>query len=521
MKEKDAVKLERKIAIGMITSTKYIKQAQELIDTKWMLSREAKIIVSWCLEFFLEFKKAPKHHIEDIYFEKLSKGVLQKKQAELIENILESLSDEDLRYRNTNIEYLLHVTKTYCKSTKLRLYAEKIQDELDLGNVLEAEQLLVTYRPPEIFKGTAVIPLETHQQHRDAFESFSSPVIHYPGAVGDLLNQAMIKEGFVTFLGQNKGGKSFLLQDANIRAAKQGNKVVMFQAGDMSQSQSERRQAIYFAKKSDLKKYCKKMFIPILDCIHNQMGTCDLPILEDSDQPPVFPSQTQKLIKEMTYQDLKETFEENRGHIVCYNCQRSNNRKYSSFKGSIWFRERPEQKPLTWKEAYHLNKKKNMPLLKRTRLITYPSETLTMLKINAELDILAKQNFIPDVILIDYLDICAPDLDTMHLSIREQENKKWQRARRLSQERKCLLISASQSDAQGFDKKVLDKRNFSEDRRKLDHVTAMFGLNMTFEEKKKGLLRINDIVSREGDGNGLVNVFLKLQIGRPILGSFY
>jgi len=246
---------------------------------------------------------------------------------------------------------------------------------------------------------------------------------------------------------------------------------------------------------------------------------CDLPRREGGKDAPDILSEKQ--IKEADAVILKECYENNIEHVPCYNCKRYRGPESYRFKGCIWYKVKPACVPLNWKMAYKIINRKYKNLLSKIKLITYPSETLTMSKIYAELDILEKQGFFADVVIIDYLDLCAPDNDTKMMKPRDQENKKWQRARQISQEKKVLLLSASQSDAQGFTTKWLDKTNFSEDRRKLDHVSAMFGLNMTNTEKIKGVMRFNDIVGRETEGAGYVNIFHRLQIGQPILGSFY
>ena len=68
-------------------------------------------------------------------------------------------------------------------------------------------------------------------------------------------------------------------------------------------------------------------------------------------------------------------------------------------------------------------------------------------------------------------------------------------------------------------------KNFSEDKRKYAHVTAMYGLNQDPQdrEKKIGLMRINEIVVREGDFSNTkeVTVIQNLARGRPFLGSYY
>jgi hypothetical protein len=134
-----------------------------------------------------------------------------------------------------------------------------------------------------------------------------------------------------------------------------------------------------------------------------------------------------------------------------------------------------------------------------------------------------EDNFIADVIVIDYADLLAPDPDIARLEWRNQVNKIWQRLRRLSQERACLVLTATQANARSYDeKKLLTRRNFSEDKRKLAHVTAMFGLNQTGEEKELNVLRVNPIVVREEEYSPSQSITLlqRLQKGRPIAASY-
>ena len=211
----------------------------------------------------------------------------------------------------------------------------------------------------------------------------------------------------------------------------------------------------------------------------------------------------------------------------CQECRRSYTTKHE-FKGAIWFKRRPRVDPLSKHEYISIKrqsqKKFDSPFhaMKNIRISTHSNESLSMERLEREIDILAdKEGFVPEIVVADYLDLFMPDPDTKHLSIRDQENKKWQRGRKISQDYNLLMLSASQSDAEGFNKKLLDKSNFSEDRRKLDHVTAMLGLNMTIIEKMLGIMRINEIVARETEGTAIVNVLHRLQMGRPILSSYF
>ena len=533
MEDKDLIYIERDIVTGMIISTAYIKQVKEIIDLEWVQAKEAKILMQWCLEYYTEHKAAPKRNIEKIFLDKISG--MQQATAELIEQILDNLSETIEGKEEFNISYLKKQTIKYCTACKITGFADQAKDMVENDDLHEAQSLLSSFKPVELIQTTAVSPLANVRQIKNAFLSQSESLIRYSGALGTMLNTAMVKEGFVTFLAQNKGGKSFHLLKAAMLAAHQGKKVAFFQAGDMSQAQQERRIAINLLKRSDLPQYTKALHIPILDCFWNQNGDCDEDQREDPDIDACFNNDNNpgeqdnfnlKWLKEkLSKKHIEHAMEEFPDHKPCYECLRHRHLRHK-FQGSIWYRIKPACDPLTWKMAYkYFNHKRRSKYYQKIfgnlKLITYSSDMLTMSKIDMELDLLKKQNFHADIVIIDYLDLCASDLDVKMMKPRDQENMKWKRARQLSQERKILVLSASQSDAQGFTTKVLNKTNFSEDRRKLDHVTAMFGLNMNNREKVLGLMRINDIVSRDTEGANIVTVMHRLQIGQPILGSYY
>jgi len=86
------------------------------------------------------------------------------------------------------------------------------------------------------------------------------------------------------------------------------------------------------------------------------------------------------------------------------------------------------------------------------------------------------------------------------------------------------LSSPTQADAKSYETHTLKLSNFSEDKRKYGHCTAFFGLNQdkNGREKKIGLLRINELIAREGrfDAASTVTVLQSLDQGRPFIGSY-
>jgi hypothetical protein len=139
--------------------------------------------------------------------------------------------------------------------------------------------------------------------------------------------------------------------------------------------------------------------------------------------------------------------------------------------------------------------KSRVPLFK---ISAHPNSSLAVEDIKGILnDLQNQESWNPDVIIIDYADIL--DMDRGGFEGRDRYNEVWKRLRSLSQQLHCLVVTATQADAQSYTEKVVRRSNFSEDKRKLAHVTACYGINQIEEEKTRGLMRLNYIARREGE----------------------
>jgi len=126
------------------------------------------------------------------------------------------------------------------------------------------------------------------------------------------------------------------------------------------------------------------------------------------------------------------------------------------------------------------------------------------------------------VIIIDYADLLVPEVK---MDFRHQQNEIWKGLRSLSQEKHALVVTATQADAKSYEADLLKLKNFSEDKRKYAHVTACYGLNQDKDDREKGMgiMRINEIVIREGEfsNRNEVKVLQNLRRGRPFLTSYF
>lgn len=506
--------IERRIIIGLIVSDSFIERIYKNWNSDLLISPTARMLARWSIKHYKKYHKAPGRDIEGIFAHHLKKGLSQER-GEDIENILESLDDE---YTHTtfNVEYLLDQTRDYFKERHLRNLSGSIQNELDGGNIIEAEQLASTYQSFTTDKDDrlSIDPFTKKAKPviEQAFAERAKPLIKFPKAFGEFINYELVRGGFVAFMGPEKSGKTFMLMETSIRGVRNGCNVVFFQAGDMTERQQIRRLGIYLTQRSDQERYCKELLVPQVDCIYNQTDECDSDMREGNSGIDI---DSQKEIRELTYNNLSEKLEEFPDHEVCYNCQKH--------KGAIWFRKRELVNPINGKIAYKAFRKFERRYKARFRLSSFPNETLSNSQMESLLTVWEKRDgFIADVITVDFGDIMASDSDTIRLDFRNQQNKIWQRLRRLSEERHCLVITATLAAASSYGKDWLSMIDFSEDKRKYAHVTAMYGLNQTDREKRIGIMRINELVVREAffDRKRHVTILQRLEMGRPFLGSY-
>lgn len=516
--------LERRIIIGLIVSSEYITQINRVWNPQYLQSSAAKRIATWCMEYFDKYQKAPFSDIEGIYFEKLRQGNLPKELAEEIEeDILPGLDEEYERENQFNYQYLLDQTRQYFRERHLILYSEQIKALVDEGELQEAEIAAASYHnsPDNIEVGLDLSTKEALEKVENAFNQTLQRVVTYPGPLGEMWNDQLIRGGFVALMGPEKRGKTFWLLDLAMRGITKKANVAFFQAGDMTEAQQLKRICIYLAKKSDKQKYCGSIYLPIKDCLLHQFDNCDHVDREhcESIRNEFEGTVPFDIRHRLTASHLENLFQEHQNdYVPCKNCN-----KHQQGHGSIWLTRYNTGAPLQAKEAKQVLQAFFQKYKKRFKLSTHPSKTLSIKGIKSILDTWEKQDgFVPDLILIDYADLLAPD--TTRMEFRHQQDDIWAKMRGLSEERHSLVATATQADAASYEQDTIYLKNFSEDKRKYAHVTAMYGLNQDKKgrEKKLGLMRINELVVREDDfsNDNQVYVMQKLQIGRPFLGSF-
>jgi len=153
--------------------------------------------------------------------------------------------------------------------------------------------------------------------------------------------------------------------------------------------------------------------------------------------------------------------------------------------------------PITKDEAIAAFQQSGQADPTRFRLLTYPAGTITAADISAMAQRWADEGWMPDVFVIDYADILAGPRG--YKEPRDQINANWEELRALSTRTRSLVVTATQSDTEGYSAWLLSKKNFSDCKKKIAHVTAMVGLNMTEQERRMGVCRYNYVALREAE----------------------
>lgn len=518
--------VERRIVTGLIVSDEYVRKVKRFWRDDLLESSELGRIARWALDHFDRYGRVADRDIGQVFFERVQSEQLPKAEAEEIERILGHVSNEYGRGDKFNVAYLYDRTVRHFRQREIDRHLDEVMDAKDRGDLDKVQQALRSFRPQsfEASRGLDVGSPDGLDAVEKAFGAQLAPIITYPDPLGKLINPILTRDAFVALMGIEKRGKTFWLLDLAVTGVRHHLNVAFFQAGDLTEPQLLRRLAVHLAGKSDMEEYCQPYWRPVGDCVMNQFDRCDR-----RDRDAIWHPDRPHGIHEGTIDEfwtrrdefectstLVEKAEEHPGYRPCAA------RSCLARKPTVWLERKDERHPLSGTKARTHVERFFKRHRRRFKLATYPSGTLTTEEISSCLDEWeSEDDFVPDLICVDYADIMtAPE----EREYRHRQDAIWRGLRRISQERHALVVSATQADAAAQKQNRIGASNFSEDKRKLAHVTGMVGLNQSPDgrEKALGLMRLGMIVARESafSSDNEVVVLQDLRSGRPFTGSY-
>jgi len=456
-------------------------------------------ISAWCMVYYRKYKKSPGKFIKEIFHS--NAGSMSKEEQDITWDIIKKIDSETFCDSRVNIDYILDKTIDYFKIRLLKILGDTLVACSDAGNLDSAESALVDFR--RIEKASAnfvnIFATEEIKKYFDDRNDKTNVLFRFPGALGDMIGD--FERGWlVSFLGPPKRGKTFWLQETAFQALLNGFKVI-FISLEMDAFGMKKR----FYKRITARADAAGDFIyPVFDCLRNQDDSCK------KKQRSGFGKIEGQVTEEGFARDAYN-------HKVCTECR--NNNKQRDFIQAIWYEKvsKPEMKKSS---TINLFSSLDKPFRENFRFGSYPSFSANLSEIKSDIDQLEQvDNFIPDVIILDYADILAPE-DTRQVG-RERIDDTWKALKNIASTRHALVVTASQSNRSSIDKQFVTQVHVAEDIRKLAHVDLMLVINQQRMEKKMKTVRIGVVAGRESDFDQQksVQVLQNVALGQVILDS--
>lgn len=458
--------VERQILIGMVVDPQVLSR----VASKWnkeglFRSKWCNLVGSWCVRYFNKYEKPPRKNLEGM-FENWAGKSKDKETVQLVEKFLENISGEYAALKQSlNAQFVIDSAAEHFRQVQLRRLADGLTDDLDDGNATLALSKVTSFDNLEMGVGAGIDVLQDKMAIQQAFEQKKEPLIVYPKGAGKFFGDSLERDGFISFFAPEKRGKTFWLLDMAWRGLLQRRRVAFFQTGDLSQGQMMLR---FMARAANRPLRAEEIQVPLsMSRIENERAV-------------------------------------------------SVEHKRVNFKNE-----------LSWQEAYKMC---NETLLAKVRskesllrLSCHPNSTLSVPGIHSILKDWDRQGWSPDIIVIDYADIMLHNILGGGADSRDQINSTWKALRGLSQSRHCLVVTASQTDAASYNAWVITRSHFSEDKRKLAHLTGCIGINQSAEEKEIGVSRLNWVVRREGHYSENVCCYFAgcLAVANPAIRSLF
>lgn len=481
----------------MITSTKFCREIEKSYKKEYLLTTHAQIIAKWSIDYFRKYKEAPFKKIQDIYY--LEKQNLKEADGEIISAFLSRLSTQVEQNESFNDEYILDEGKKYFKKRSLSITVDNIKALLELNKIADAEKEIQKYREIAAKSSGWVDPFlekEVISYFQDEKDK-SHQLFKMPGALGKLIGYFERGQLFSVFA-PIKRGKSFWLQEVAIQATLDGMKTI-FISLEMGTHSVKRRIYKRLTAKSD---QTKEFVYPCFDCLKNQENSC------------------RKLIRENNIRLLEETgdkpeYDEKSNYRPCIKCRGS-----KDFVVGSWFTTISRDKMRSGETVKTIKGLRNLMLKSNFRFQSYPAFSANLSQIKSDIEELESTvGFIPDVIVIDYPDILAPE-DSRIIG-RERIDETWKALKNLASTRHCFVMVASQTNRGSFDKRNVVQTDASEDIRKFAHIDGGIALNQLPGEKREGIIRVALIAERDGEFDQFKSclVLQQLELGQTCLDS--
>jgi replicative DNA helicase len=511
----------------------YMIMDKEVCDAAWRRYKASELksiyfggyekrIFQWIIQYYEQTGRCPKTGILQIW-ERKKKAFKRKEQRELIEQMLQTLSSDFEYFEDDGVDpkdVIVYDIPNLIRENEIQLRMTKIEKLISDGEYDKAAEIMrqipdIDNDETEDENMGTIMPMTFSDIDKSASAGGLEAEVAYQfdGDLGRMIGP-LRKGWLVAVTGKEKAGKSFLLDEIGYDAALyQGKKVLKINL-ELSETLQRSRTQKRISLTCDPHQ-AGRIIYPVLDCENNQYGSCRIPHMA-------------KILKRkgplISGPNEIASFEDRRSWTVCTDCHnnpkvRRNAHKTKRFIPCIWFdRSRVrELKPRYVKRALRGHRKAS---LENFRIRCFPRFSKTFEEIKSYiLRYIEKMQWMPDIIILDYVDIFANSGQSSDENMRHEVDRKWKQASQLAGELDCLVINADQATKAGRSQYQLDQMSTSESKTKDAHLDIRLALNQTDTEKKLGIARIGILFHRHQEFAILNEVLVtqRLATSQPIL----
>jgi hypothetical protein len=489
--------IEKLILTGLITSSEVIQRVRLIFDYNLFSLEVSRIISRWCINYYDQYAEAPLSAIQTIF--QSEKANLKDGDRENVAEFLNTLS-ADFAANPPNSVFVADRAEEFFQQRKVLNLAKEVQGIIETGgSTAKAISLVISYKDQPSSSSILVGKKFTDTEFiQNIFSVQEDVLLDFPGDLGRFIGP--LRRGYLFgIMGPMKRGKTNWL----IRLAAQSIfrfRRVLFITLEMTEEQLGLRFLQHlgsYGEPSNEPQY--DYIIPALDCRYNQDNTCRLAVRSCSVERPT------------------EPFRPGQSYLPCSACRYERATQFTPRIYNVL-----ETRP-TITRRLALNLVEDMSSVfgeDMLQILSYPAYSANLKDIEQSIQALNVQGFVPDVIVIDYPDILAPEDYRQEGLARIDET--WKCLKAMAQTKQVLVLAPTQGSRMTFKKPLMDPSDTPWDIRKLAHVDLMVGLNQTYMEKKDQVTRLNIIVHRwrEYMPNKVYVALQQLRLVQPELDGF-
>lgn len=428
--------VERKLCTLCIMNDTVCKALLPILDKYSTKTAYARFIIDWVKEYHVKYGDSPKGGIKEIYEQKKA-SIRDEEVASSISNFLESLADDYDEDDYKNLKFHIDDLELYTRLNQIDAFVGKVQGARATGNATKCESIISGFTQKAIPESQGIDLLGDMNKFAEAFdESNTDPLFTLPGDLG-LVTGEFFRGDLSACLSTSKAGKSWGMEGLSFAAMSCGCKVMYI---NLEMRDIELRQRFW-------------------------RGLVNAPFTTGPVSIPFF-----RPDKELT-EDIDDA-------MVSYRIDH----KIVNMQGVRF--DNLKQIEDTMRMRYKQG---------GIKLFSLPSYTTTWADIeNLYNNLVHYQNWMPDVIVVDYFDI----LGGKEQDYRQRLNEIWLGGRKLALDKNVHVATVSQSNATGNEGKEITLDSIAEDQRKKTHVSVMYGLWAADQQRQDGYVFVKRLLGR-------------------------